>query len=316
MKSLACAVIACLVFVPAALHAQTEVPYLSGRVVDQAGILSVPARERIASMLKAHEAASGNQIAVLTVPALGGESVEDYAVRVFEDWKLGQAGKDNGVLVVVAPQDRKMRIEVGYGLEGMLTDAASSRVIRDLMTPRFREGNYDVGVEAGVTGILQILEGRQPRDPEADWAAPGGSGMNLPAAGLPMPVPHKILASLFVFAIIGLFTFIGLVTPGGMGWFLYVFLIPFWSMFPLALFGGTTGLGIAGAHLIGYPIAKLLIGRTGWYRRAREDLRTKGRARIGGFTLGAGGGTGGFSSGGGFSGGGGRSGGGGASGSW
>ncbi len=316
MKSLVFALLACLACLPAPLQAQAQVPYLSGRVVDQAGVLSVPARERVASMLKAHEAATGNQIAVLTVPTLGGESVEDYAVRVFQDWKLGQAGKDNGILVVVAPQDRRMRIEVGYGLEGTLTDAASSRVIRDLMTPRFREGNYDVGVEAGVTGILQILEGRQPRDPEADWAAPVASGMNLPAGGIPMPLPYKILASLFVFAIIGVFTFIGLATPGAAGWFLYVFLIPFWSMFPLALFGGAAGLSLAGTHLIGYPIGKLLIRRTGWYRKAREDLKTKGRARIGGFTLGTGGGSRGFSSGGGFSGGGGRSGGGGASGSW
>jgi uncharacterized protein len=236
---------------------------------------------------------------------------------VFEDWKPGQRDKDNGVLVLVVPQDRRMRIEVGYGLEGTLTDAASGRVIRDLMTPRFREANYDVGIEAGVTGIIQILEGRQPRDPEDDWAAP-----TRPAAGLhmqapSMPLAERILIGLFVFGIIGLFTFIGLVTPGGMGWFMYVFLIPFWSMFPMALFGSSAALGIVGAYGIGYPLARLLIARMPWYRKAREDLKTKGFANIGGMTIRPGGSSsGGFSSGGGFSGGGGRSGGGGASGSW
>src|SRR5690349_6936163 len=112
--------------------AEVAVPYLSGRIVDEAALLSAPARDRISGMLKSHEDATGNQVAILTIPTLEGESVEDYAIRVFEDWKLGQKDKDNGVLVLVVPQDRRMRIEVGYGLEGTLTDAAASRVIRDL----------------------------------------------------------------------------------------------------------------------------------------------------------------------------------------
>ena len=107
-----------------------EVPFLTGRVVDNAEILKPATREKITAALKAHEQASGDQIAVLTVPTIGGESIEEYAVKVFENWKLGQKGKDNGVLMIVAPQDRKMRIEVGYGLEGTLTDAAASRIIR------------------------------------------------------------------------------------------------------------------------------------------------------------------------------------------
>ncbi|HEX7812351.1 MAG TPA: TPM domain-containing protein [Burkholderiales bacterium] len=316
MKASVAAAFACFVLAAAPAIAQVPVPYLSGRVVDQAGILSAPARERISTMLKSHEDATGNQIAVLTVGTLGGESVEDYAVRVFEDWKLGQVDKDNGALVLVVPQDRRMRIEVGYGLEDTLTDAASGRVIRDLMTPRFREGNYDVGIEAGVTGVIQILEGRQPRDPEDDWAAPQQSRA-FHAEAPDMPIGARILISLFVFGIIGLFTFIGVVTPGGSGWFLYVFLIPFWSMFPFALYGSTAALGIVGTYLIGYPIARNVVSRMPWYRRAREDMKTKGFASIGGMTIRPGGSSsGGFSSGGGFSGGGGRSGGGGASGSW
>ena len=128
-----------------------------------------------------------------------------------------------------------------------------------------------------------------------------------------MPWPQRILFSLFVFSMLGLFTAIGIMTPG-MGWFLYVFLIPFWSMFPMMLLGPMPTLVLVAVYLIGYPLAKLRVKRTAWYAKAEVDLKTKGTASIGGFALASGGG--GFSSGGGFSGGGGSSGGGGASGSW
>ena len=297
----------------------TAIPYLSGRVVDQAEILSAPARERIGNMLQVHEHATGNQIVILTINGIGAESIEDFAVRVFESWKPGNREKDNGVLIVVAPQERRLRIEVGYGLEGTLTDVAANRIIRNLMTPRFREGNYDVGIEAGATAVIQILEGRQPSAGGAEWAAPPKPASGFHVAPAAMPLGQRILISLFVFSIIGLFTFIGIVTPGGMGWFLYVFLIPFWSMFPMAIFGSRVALFIIGTYAMLYPIAKILIARMPWYLKAQEDLKTKGVANIGGLTIrpgGSGSGSGGFSSGGGFSGGGGRSGGGGASGSW
>ena len=295
------------------------VPYLSGRVVDQAEVLTGPARERIGILLQAHERATGNQIAVLTINGIGAESIEDFAVRVFESWKLGSREQNNGVLIVVAPQEHRMRIEVGYGLEGMLTDVAADRIMRNLMTPRLREGNYDVGVEAGATAVVQILEGRQPAAADAEWAAPAKPASGFHVAPAPMSLPERILVSLFVFGIIGLFTFIGIVTPGGMGWFLYVFLIPFWSMFPMAIFGSYAALIIIGTYAVLYPIAKLVIARMPWYLKAKEDLKTKGVAQIGGMTIRPGGGSSsssGFSSGGGFSGGGGRSGGAGASGSW
>jgi uncharacterized protein len=297
----------------------TAIPYLSGRVVDQAEILSAPARSRIGNMLQAHEKATGNQIVVLTINGIGAESIEDFAMRVFESWKLGSRDKNSGVLIVVAPQEHRMRIEIGYGLEGTLTDVAADRIIRNLMTPRFREGNYDVGVEAGVTAVIQILEGRQAAAADADWAAPAKPASAFQVEAAPMPLAERILVSLFVFSIIGLFTFIGLVTPGSMGWFLYFFLIPFWSMFPMALFGSQAALVIIGAYALLYPIAKIVVARMPWYLKAQDDLKTKGVAQIGGMTIrpgGSGGGSGGFSSGGGFSGGGGRSGGGGASGSW
>lgn len=317
MSRIACALLAlCWLTAPAAAQ-DTAIPYLSGRVVEQAGILSTQARERLAAMLQAHERATGNQIVVLTVPTLGGESVEDYAVRVFEEWKLGSRDKDNGVLIVLVPQDRRVRIEVGYGLEGTLTDATASRIIRDLMTPRFREGNYDVGIEAGVTAVIQILEGRRSAGADAEWLAPEGKTSGFQVRAPDMPLAERILIGAFVFGIIGLFTFMGLVTPGGMGWFLYFFLIPFWSMFPMFIFGSGAALKILGAYAVLYPLTKVFISRQPWYRKAREDLSTKGYAEIGGMVIRPGGGSsGGFSSGGGFSGGGGRSGGGGASGSW
>jgi uncharacterized protein len=131
---------------------------------------------------------------------------------------------------------------------------------------------------------------------------------------------ERILFGAFIFTVIGLFTVVGVMTPGT-GWFMYAFLVPFWAMFPTVIIGVTPSLVLLAAYLIGYPVAKIYLGRTEWYQKAANQLKTKGSANIGGFTLsssGAGFSTGGGSSdgGGGFSGGGGSSGGGGASGSW
>src|SRR5437879_6406850 len=150
-------VLAALLF--SASSSASEIPYLTGRVVDNAELLSAPARERIADLLKAHEARTTNQVVVLTVPTLGGNSIEEYALDVFNSWKLGQKGKDNGVLLVIVPKDRKMRIEVGYGLEGTLTDVASSRIIRNVITTAFKTGDFDKGVTEGVDAIIGTLEG-------------------------------------------------------------------------------------------------------------------------------------------------------------
>ena len=120
-----------------------DVPYLQGRVTDDAEILSPEAATRIGAMLEDHEARTTDQVAVLTVTTLDGESIEDFALRVFEAWQLGQRDQDNGVLVVVAPGDRRMRIEVGYGLEGRLTDLEAGRIIRNVMAPRFKAGDFD-----------------------------------------------------------------------------------------------------------------------------------------------------------------------------
>jgi uncharacterized protein len=295
-----------------------DVPFLSGRVVDDAEILKPATREALSNTLKAHEQGSGDQIVVLTVPTIDGESIEQFATRVFDSWKLGQKGKDNGVLVIVVPKDRKMRIEVGYGLEGTLTDAAASRIVRNIMTPQFKNNDYDKGVSDGVNAIIATLEGK------ADAAATSASDSSAGSSGGSMHFnepnlawPERILIGAFVFGIIGLFTFIGIMTPG-VGWFLYVFLIPFWAMFPMVVVGARGALVLLGIYVIGYPIAKLIISRSAWYQKAAQDLKTKGSASVGGFVMSSGGSSGGWSSGGGggFSGGGGSSGGGGASGGW
>ena len=324
MRPLACAVLVALLACPAPAVAQpAEVPYLTGRIVDNAEILNADTRRRLSEVLRQHEQKSGNQIAVLTVPTIHGESVEEYAVRVFEQWKLGQKGKDNGLLVLVVPQDRRMRIEVGYGLEGVVTDAHASRIIRNVMTPRFRDGDFNGGIARGVDALIAQLEGRRTAPGSEPPRVKRSSAEKSEFIKAPKMAFHeKVLFGAFIFGIIGLFTFIGIVTPG-MGWFLYFFLIPFWAMFPVVIFGSGTTFYILLAYLAGFPIAKLLFSRSELYRRAAEELKKKGVARVGGFTIGGGSrgsrgswsSSGGFS-GGGFSGGGGSSGGGGASGSW
>jgi len=307
----------------AARAAALDVPYLTGRIVDGAEILSPAAREEISQALKAHEDRTTNQIAVLTVPSLEGDNIEDFAIRVFETWRLGQAEKDNGLLFVVALSDRRMRIEVGYGLEGDLTDLAAGRIIRNVMTPRFKDGDYDSGIRDGVSAAIAILEGKG----EMAGSEDAGASTSGPSSGFhlevpDMPLAERILFGAFIFGIIGLFTIIGVVTPG-VGWFLYLFLIPFWAMFPIIVVGVKGALTLLATYLVAFPTAKLLLSRSAWYQKARTDLKTKGRASIGGFTLSSGSSSSGSSGssswssgGGGFSGGGGSSGGGGASGSW
>lgn len=134
-------------------------PPLSGRVVDAAGVLAPEARTSLEAKLKAYEDKTSDQVVVATVPSLQGRTVEDYANRLFRAWKLGQAKTNNGALLVVAPNERKVRIEVGYGLEGALTDALSKVIITTAIAPRFKTGDYAGGINAGVDAMLSILAG-------------------------------------------------------------------------------------------------------------------------------------------------------------
>ena len=143
----------------AAPAAALDVPPLTGRVVDAAHLLPEPVAKTLSDDLAAHEARTGNQVAVLTLSSLEGEPLEDFSHRVATTWKLGQKGTDNGVLILVVPGDRKVRIEVGYGLEGALTDVKSSRIIREEMVSRFRAGDFPGGISAGVKAVVGTIEG-------------------------------------------------------------------------------------------------------------------------------------------------------------
>ncbi len=294
-----------------------DIPYLTGRITDNAQILSAETRYSLTESLKQHENRTSNQIAVLTVPTLNGGSIEEYAVKVFEAWKLGQKGKDNGILIVVVPNDRRMRIEVGYGLEGTLTDVMAGRIIRNIMTPRFKNGDYNGGITDGAQAVMTVLEGGEL----ADTAGGDGTAEQSTFEGPDLPIRERILIGFFIFGIIGLFTVMGILTPG-VGWFLYVFLMPFWAMFPIVILGTRGAFICLVTYLIAFPVLKLLFKKSKWYKKAKKDLRTKGRASIGGFRFTSGrsgsswsSGSSSFSSSS-FSGGGGSSGGGGASGSW
>src|SRR2546428_4732631 len=139
--------------------AALDVPPLTGRIVDNAHLLPADRTASLSAELAAHEARTGNQVAVLTLPSLEGEPLEEFSHRVATAWKLGRKGTDNGVLILVVPNDRKVRIEVGYGLEGALTDLKSSRIIREEIVPRFRNGDFPGGIAAGVKAVLGTIEG-------------------------------------------------------------------------------------------------------------------------------------------------------------
>jgi uncharacterized protein len=136
-----------------------ELPVLSGRVVDAAGMIDAATRATIEERLRAHEEASSDQVVVATIASLDGEVLEDFANRLFRAWGLGQADQDNGVLLLVARDDRKIRIEVGYGLEGVLTDLHARLVIENTIVPAFRNGDFSGGIAAGVDDILLVLTG-------------------------------------------------------------------------------------------------------------------------------------------------------------
>jgi uncharacterized protein len=284
-----------LVVLVVAMASALEVPYLSGRVNDQANLLGDGVENRIEERLGLLEQETGAQVAVLTIASLEGDPLEDYAMRVVETWKLGRTGADDGVLILVARDDRRMRIEVGYGLEGALTDAQSGRIIDRLMAPRFREGDFDGGVEAAVEAVSSAIRGEPVVLPEE----PPRSGGTNPAG--------------FVFFLIFGLPFIGaaLSTRGAVGWIVGFFLAPFFFAFPAAIFGAKVGAVVAAVWLVLFPVLRLILPKTA----AGRGSRSMGGLFWGSFIGGGGGGGGGFS-GGGFSGGGGSFGGGGASGGW
>lgn len=146
--------------------AQVPVPPLTGRVTDQTATLTAEQNVALEQTLQAFEARKGSQIAILIVPTTAPETIEQYALRVAEQWKLGRKKVDDGAILVVAKNDRALRIEVGYGLEGALNDATSKRIISEIITPRFKQGDFYGGIAAGVDQIIRVIDGEPLPEPK------------------------------------------------------------------------------------------------------------------------------------------------------
>lgn len=285
------------------LAAEEEVPFLTGRVNDYAQMLSEDVEARITTQLKALEESTGAQVVVLTVDSLDGEDIEGYSWRVAETWGLGRGEVDDGILFVVAQNDRKMRLEVGYGLEPMVTDALSSRILNEIVAPRFRAGDFGGGVEKGVSAVVGLVEGRSDALPERVADFPGLRG-------------GAQIGGLLVFLLtVGTFSLSAIFSRGCAAVVLFFFLMPFWYFFPQALLGPPAGLIALVAWLLVFPVLWLWFHKTGAGKRFADKGAWSGPFISGGGWSSGGGG---WSSGGGggFSGGGGSFGGGGASSSW
>jgi uncharacterized protein len=272
--------------------AQVPVPPLGGRVTDQTATLTDEQKSALEQTLRSFEARKGSQVAVLIVPSTAPESIEQYALRVAEQWKPGRKNVDDGALLVVAKDDRTLRIEVGYGLEGALTDAACKRIISEIIVPRFRQGDFYGGITAGVERILRVIDGEALPKPEE--RRPGGTrgiGPILPVLMILALVVGGVLHSVlgrFPGALVtgGAVSVVAWMLAGAISIALIAGVIAF--LFTL-LSGGMGGRGLGGGGLGG---------------------------GFGGGGFGGGGFGGGGFGGGGFSGGGGGFGGGGASGRW
>ena len=266
------------------------VPPLTGRVVDLTGTLSAPDAQALTAKLAAWEQKTGNQLAVLVVPSTQPEPIETYSIRVAEAWKIGRKGQDNGAILLVAKNDRKLRIEVGYGFEGSLTDATSKRIIAETIAPLFRENKFAEGINAGVDQIMSVVDKGEPlatRPPQKPSSPERGFSfeMLLVVVFLIVPVMGSILRRIF-----GRFV------------------------------GSTVGAGIIGAGawvVVGSVLIAGIAAAVAFFILLVTGGSNMLSRRGGGVWVPSGGGWGGGGGGGGgFSGGGGGFGGGGASGNW
>ncbi len=282
-----------LFIVPAAWS--LDIPPLTGRIVDQAQVMLPAHLSELNDALTDHESKTTNQIAVLTLSSLAGEPLEEFSHRVASAWGLGQKGTDNGVLLLVAIQERKIRIEVGYGLEGTLTDAKSSRIIRHEIVPRFRQEEYSKGIVAGVQAILKTIEGT--------YTAPTPSATQSPEK---FSLWQTFGSAVVLGTLVGLF----LGSRRRLNGSVIGMLLSFVVAFPAALWlgilaGAASSILISLLNSVGGPSTRGPLGsgsRMGWPGPS--------------WPLGGSGGFGSGGFGGGFGGGGGSFGGGGASGRW
>jgi len=186
-----------LLLFPAVLPA-LEAPPLAGRVTDLAQMLPPESLQRLEQRLAAFERETSNQIAVLTVPSLQGDEIDQFSIRVAEAWKIGQKGRDNGVLLVIAQAERKVRIEVGMGLQGVLPDITAGRIIRDVMRPYLKSGNYDQGIAAGVESIIAATKG--------EFKGTGGASGQRSARKSSPSFITMLLGAVVAVAVLGLFS--------------------------------------------------------------------------------------------------------------
>jgi uncharacterized protein len=268
--------------------AEVAVPPLTARVTDLTGTLSPSQRDALEQELRTFETRKGSQIAVLIVPTTQPEVVEQYALRVAESWKLGRKGVDDGVLLLIAKDDRALRIEVGYGLEGVIPDAVAKRIISEIITPYFKQGDFYGGIQAGVSRLIRLIDGEPLPSPQARDRSWSGIADLLPVAFIAVMIGGGFLGSL-------LGRLIGAAVSGG------IVGLVFWITI-----GSLLGALAAGVVVFLFTLA---IGGSGG-RGGRGDFG----GWSGGYSSRSGGGW--SSGGGGFSGGGGGFGGGGASGRW
>jgi len=267
-----------------------DVPSLAGRIVDLARVLPANEADSLSATLKAHEEKTGNQVAVLILPSLEGESLEEYSHRVATTWRLGKKGTDNGVLLLIAVKERRLRIEVGYGLEGALTDLRSAHIIRNEIVPRFRSGDMPGGVRVGVEAILKTIEGTyQAQDHPT---IPAGAGRDSSAV-------HAVFIGIVAGFLAGIVLSQGLRRTRALFGSLLAYLVAQSASIPL---------GIVAAGITAVLLWLVLWANRGSRSGSAYDDWTWYSSRSGGWSGG--------SSDSGFSGGGGDFGGGGASGNW
>lgn len=233
--------------------AEVPVPPLTARVADLAGMLTAQQKAALEQTLLAFETRKGSQVAVLIVPTTEPETIEQYALRVAEQWKLGRKKVDDGAILAVAMKDRTLRIEVGYGLEGALTDAASKRIISEIITPRFRQGDFYGGIAAGVDQMIRVIDGEPLPEPRR--------GASVDLAGTEQFAPVFIMLALVIGGVLrALFgRFLGAAATGGavalVAWLLVgalsVALLAGLVAFLFTLFGGGRGFGSLGGGLGG-----------------------------------------------------------------
>ena len=173
-----------------------DVPPLRGRVNDYAGVMGQEQVRGLEARLARFEQETGHQVAVLTIPTLEGEDIEGFGIRVAESWKIGKKGFDNGVILVVAVKDRRLRLEVGYGLEGVLPDAIANRIISDYIVPRFRAQDYAGGIIAGMDAVLKVIR----NEPLPESARKRGTGQGSGVHSIAMLIITLALFALMAFA--------------------------------------------------------------------------------------------------------------------